>query len=132
VSDLAVQLSVYGNLPKSGWLAFIYGGLTLLASRAFRTIARVGYPEAGESPIRRITRRLLVRFHNQQPNQLVRGVSESLASNRTRWDGFCSVRNVFDLLRHIARLYVNRIPNRIACPLRLQFRNSPIYFVIFS
>ena len=35
----------------------------------------VGYPEAGESLIRRIARqRLLVRFHNQYLNQLVRGV----------------------------------------------------------
>ena len=40
-----------------------------------RPIASVGYPEAGEGLIRRIARRrLLVTFHNQYLNQLVRGV----------------------------------------------------------
>jgi hypothetical protein len=37
-------------------------------------IASVAYPEASESLIRRIARRLLVGFHNQYVNQLVRGV----------------------------------------------------------
>ena len=53
----------------------------LYLHRPPRPIARVGYPEAGESLIGRMAqRRLLVRFHNQYLNQLVRGVQESLAS----------------------------------------------------
>jgi hypothetical protein len=36
---------------------------------------------------------------------------------------FRFLRNAFDLLRYIARLYVYRIPNRITCLLHLQFRN---------
>jgi hypothetical protein len=36
---------------------------------------------------------------------------------------FHSLRNVFDLLRYIARAYVYRISNRIICLLRLPFRN---------
>jgi len=41
-------------------------------------------------------------------------------------DCFHSVplRNVFDLLRYIARSYVYRIPNWITCLLHLQFRNT--------
>jgi len=40
-----------------------------------RLIARVGYSEIGESLIWRITqRRLLIRFHNQCLDQLIRGV----------------------------------------------------------
>jgi hypothetical protein len=51
-----------------------------------RPIVRVGYPEAVESLIRRIAQqRLLVGLHNQYLSQLVRGVSASSASNRTRW-----------------------------------------------
>ena|SRR5947209_19040233 len=51
-----------------------------------RPIAGVGYPEASESQIRRIAQwRSLVRFHNQYPNQLVSGVWENSASNRTPW-----------------------------------------------
>ena len=51
------------------------GGDRGLYTRPPRPIARVGYPEAGESLIGRIAqRRLLVRFHNQYLNQLVRGV----------------------------------------------------------
>jgi hypothetical protein len=43
--------------------------------RPTRPIASVGYPEAGESLIRRIAqRRLLASFHNQCLNQLVHGV----------------------------------------------------------
>ena len=37
---------------------------------------------------------------------------------------FRSSRNVFDLLRYIAGLYIYRILNRITCSLHLQFRNN--------
>jgi hypothetical protein len=37
---------------------------------------------------------------------------------------FHFLRNVFDLLRYIARSYVERIPNRITYPFHLQFSNS--------
>ena len=59
----------------------------------------LSYPEAGENLIQRISqRRLLVRFDNQYLNQLVGGVSESSASNRTY--GGCT--------RYLVRLLVLR------------------------
>src|SRR5271154_2540361 len=56
-------------------------------------IVSVGYPEAVESLIRRIAqRRLLVGLHNQYLNQLVRGIWESSASNRTLCVTICHMR----------------------------------------